>query len=185
VADLLLCSGSETRAEILKSQGISFVQTSSDFDEEQITETDPKTFVYQATLGKYQACLKKSPNFKKILVADTVVSVENQILRKANSIEEAEKLLRMQSGNKVSILTATILKNETKEFIDISSTVYQFHKFDEVQLQKFLQSGEWRGKAGACMVETFCGQFIKSVSGFQSCAMGLSFEKIKRFLEIH
>jgi septum formation protein len=182
VDKLLLCSGSETRANMLREKGVDFVQKSSNFDEEQIIETDPKSFVYKATIGKYKSCLESSSEFKKILVADTVVSANGLILRKANSESEARKILKLQSGNSVSILTATILKNGNREIIDVSSTIYKFNEFDEVALNRFIDSGEWRGKAGACMVEGFCGDFIESVSGFESCAMGLSFEKIARFL---
>jgi septum formation protein len=179
---LLLCSGSETRANMLKEKGVDFIQKSSNFDEEKIIETDPRKFVYKATTGKYKACLEKNSEFKKIVVADTVVSANGLILRKANSESEARKILELQSENSVSIITATILKNGNREIFDLSSTVYKFQKFDEVELKQFIDSGEWRGKAGACMVEGFCGDFIESVRGFQSCAMGLSFEKIERFL---
>ena len=53
-----LCSQSESRASILRNAGISFIQSPVDYDEEQIVADSPKNFVYQATVGKYQAALK-------------------------------------------------------------------------------------------------------------------------------
>ena len=68
------------------------------------------------------------------------------------------------------------------ELLDISSTDYLFNDFNMDDLERYLDSGEWRGKAGACMVEGFCKPYIKEVKGIESCAMGLSVEVLKPFL---
>ena len=52
----------------------------------------------------------------------------------------------------------------------------------EDDLERYLDSGEWQGKAGACMVESFCRRYIKEVRGYESTAMGLSVEVLKPFL---
>ncbi len=69
-----------------------------------------------------------------------------------------------------------IYKSEKLELIDISSTDYLFDPFDAQELEAYLASGEWQGKAGGCMVEGFCKPYIKEVKGHESCAMGLSVE---------
>ena len=75
-----------------------------------------------------------------------------------------------------------IYKSKICELIDLSSTDYLFLPFDEQSLDAYLQSDEWRGKAGACMVEGFCKSYIKEVRGLESTAMGLSVEKLLPFL---
>jgi len=81
---LRLASSSPTRAELLRNSDIAFVQQSVDFDEERIIASCPKNFVYQATLGKYEANLKAfGYDDLPLLVADTVVASGGQILRKA------------------------------------------------------------------------------------------------------
>jgi septum formation protein len=57
-----------------------------------------------------------------------------------------------------------------------------FDTFDTQDLERYLESGEWRGKAGACMVEGFCKPYIKEVKGYESTAMGLSVEVLQAFL---
>ncbi len=178
-----LASSSITRAMLLQNANINFIQESVDFDEEQIVASSPKNFVYQATLGKYEA------NFKAfgieqypLLVADTVVTSQNQILRKARCIDDARNILMTQSGNITSIVTCMIYHSKEKKLIDISQTDYIFKPFDMDDLENYLKSGEWRGKAGACMVEGFCKPYIKEVKGFESTAMGLSVEVLKRFI---
>jgi len=178
-----LCSQSESRALILRNAGVEFIQSSVDYDEEQIIANSPKNFVYQATVGKYQAALKTF-DYREIplLVSDTVVTSQGKILRKAKSLEDARTILQTQSGNITSIVTCMIYKSEELELLDISSTDYIFDVFDEADLEAYLASGEWQGKAGGCMVEGFCKPYIREVKGYESCAMGLSVEVLKAFI---
>ena len=180
---LRLCSQSESRASILRNAGIDFIQSPVDYDEEQIVANSPKNFVYQATVGKYQAALKTF-DYKEmpLLVSDTVVTSQGKILRKAKSLEDARDILQTQSGNITSIVTCMIYKSEKLELLDISSTDYIFDEFDEADLEAYLASGEWEGKAGSCMVEGFCKPYIREVKGYESCAMGLSVEVLKAFV---
>ena len=178
-----LASSSQTRAILLQEFGIPFLQQSVDFDEESIISSRPKNFVYQATLGKYETNVKAfGYQDYPLLVADTVVTSQGQILRKARCESDARNILMTQSGNVTSIITCMIYQSPQLKLIDISSTDYIFDNFNMDDLESYLKSGEWRGKAGACMVEGFCKNYIKEVRGFESTAMGLSVEILQRFL---
>jgi septum formation protein len=178
---LILGSNSETRAQILRNAQVDFIQKGCDFDEEQIVAASPKSFVWKAVKGKLSACINKFGLENEILVADTVISVNGAILRKAKNPEEAKEQLRLQSGNRVSIITAMILKGKDMEFSDISEAIYEFSTFPEKEIQRYLDSGEWKGKAGSCMIEGFCKPYIISKIGLDSCAMGLTIEKLLAF----
>lgn len=181
---LRLASASESRALLLRSAGIDFIQTPLDYDEEQIVATSPKNFVYQATVGKYKAGMRTyGYGEHPLLVADSVVTSQGQILRKARCLDDARNILMTQSGNVTSIITCMIYHSEKLKLIDISSTDYLFASFDPDELERYLASGEWRGKAGACMVEGFCKSYIRSVRGYESTAMGLNVEVLKAFTE--
>ena len=178
-----LGSNSPTRAKILKEQRIDFIQNGGDFDEDSIKTKNPKSFVYQATLGKYKE-LSREYGYKEmpLLVADSVVTSNGELLRKAKSEEDARRMLNLQSGNKTSVITCMIYKSKEKELIDISITTYEFEKFDEKEIEEYIKSGKCFGKAGAIMVEGFCKPYIKSVEGYESTAMGLCVEKLKIYL---
>ncbi len=180
---LVLASNSKTRADILNSYNIEFKQLPCNFDEEKITCKNPKSFVYKATVGKMESFLSTYKEDYPVLCADTVVQSGGEILRKAKDEEDARRILSLQSGSSVSIITCMIFKREDLSLFDISSTVYKFAKFDDEKLENYLKSGEWRGKAGACMVEGFCKEYILSVHGFESTAMGLCVEKLIPFLK--
>jgi len=175
-----LASLSKTRAKILKEAKVDFIQDGVDFDEDILVEKYkfPRSFVYHAAKGKLEVAIKKYGLDIPLIVADTVVSVNELILRKAKNEKEAYEILNIQSNNIVFILTCTIFKSKNLEYLDLSATYYHFSKFDKDDMKKYIKSGEWRDKAGACMVEGFCKKYIKSVKGYESCARGLTIEKL-------
>ncbi len=178
---LILCSGSKTRAELLKKAGIKFVQKSCKFDEESVKSNDPYEFVSIASLGKFRECVKCFEN-ENIIAADTVVTDGKQILRKAKNEEDAKRILLAQSGKEIKIVTSMWVKYERRIFGRTDETVYEFEEFDKKDLDNYLKSGEWRGKAGACMVEGFCKKYIKNVQGYETTAMGLCVEELLKII---
>ncbi len=179
---IILASKSQTRARILKEFGIPFEQVGVDFDEDSLDIDNPKDFVYHATKGKFESYMSLNGEKLPVLCADTVVTAHGEILRKAKDREDAYNILQKQSGGSVGIITCMMYKADSLYLCDISSTEYIFDIFDEKKLEEYLKSDEWKDKAGACMVEGFCKQFIKDIRGLQSTAMGLSVEKLIPFL---
>jgi septum formation protein len=177
-----LGSNSKTRANILNDFDINFIQNGSDFDEDLITTKSAKSFVVQATMGKYNDLKNIFDDNLPLLVADTVVCVDDEILRKPKDLEDAKNILNLQSGNYVKIITYMIYSKENLFFEDLSNTIYKFEKFHEKDVNDYLSTNLWQDKAGACMVEGFCKKYIKSQIGLTSTAMGLSIEKLKPFL---
>ena len=175
---IILASNSQTRAMLLQKAGILFEQKSASFDEESLNILNPSYFVYHATKGKMNSFLSKYSGDLPVLCADTVVTSKGKLLRKAKDKEDARKILQTQSGSVVSIITCMILKSKTRELIDLSSTDYLFKEFDKDKLEEYLNTDEWQGKAGACMVEGFCKDYILEVRGYESTAMGLCIEKL-------
>lgn len=179
MSKICLCSSSESRALLLSNFGIDFIQKSAAYDEEQITTSIAKDFVYTASKGKLDAAVREFGLEMPLLCADTVIaSAEGTILRKAKNVEDARRILHIQSGSTISIISSAHYKSKKLSFSDISATHYHFSKFDEEDLERYLQSGLWQGKAGGCMVEGFCKKYIKSVDGYESTAMGLQVETL-------
>ncbi len=178
---LILCSSSSTRANLLRKAGISFVQKSCDFNEDQIKTTDPYKFVIEASYGKFKECIRCFKD-EDVVAADTVVSDGERILRKAKNEMEAKKMLLAQSGKEIRIITSMWIRFEGMVFGRVDETVYKFREFDKKDLEEYLKSKEWMGKAGACMVEGFCKKYIEDVKGYESTAMGLCVEELVRII---
>ncbi len=178
---LILCSGSKTRAELLKKVYISFIQKSCGFDEESVKTKDPYKFVTLVSYGKFKKCCECFKD-DDIIAADTVVTDGKKILKKAKDKEDAKKILLSQSGKKVKIITSMWIRFNGQIFGRIDETIYEFMEFDKEDLNRYLESKEWEGKAGACMVEGFCKKYIKSVKGYESTAMGLCVEELLKII---
>lgn len=174
-----LGSNSPTRALLLKEHNIDFIQNGGSFDEDSIKTKDPKSFVYQATLGKFNELYKKyGVEDMPLVVADSVVTSQGELLRKAKDENDARRMLELQSGSETSVITCMIYKSKNKEVLDLSITTYEFDIFKKEHIEEYINSGECFGKAGAIMVEGFCKPYIKSVKGYESTAMGLCLEKL-------
>ncbi len=178
---LILCSSSNTRAELLRKAKIKFIQKSCNFDEEQIKSKEPYEFVTLASLGKFKECMKCFKN-EDIVTADTIVTDGEKILRKAKNKEEAKQILLAQSGKKIKIITSMWVRFKGQVFGRVDETIYEFREFEKKDLENYLNSNEWVGKAGACMVEGFCKKYIKNVKGYESTAMGLCIEELLKII---
>ena len=184
VSMICLCSASESRALLLEQFGVDFVQRSTDFDEEQISTMIAKDFVYQASKGKLEAAIKAFGLEIPLLCADSVIAAaDGTILRKAKNREDAKHILKIQSGSSISIISSVHFKTKAFLFTDTSATHYTFAPFEEEDLEAYLDSGLWQGKAGGCMVEGFCKKYIVSVDGYESTAMGLQVERLLPWIE--
>ena len=149
---LRLGSNSPTRALILKKFGIDFIQNGGSFNEDLIKTTNPKSFCYEATKGKFNELYKKyGIEDMPLLVSDSVVTSNGELLRKAKNEDDARRMLKLQSNSETSVITCMIYKSKKKECIDISITTYIFDKFDENHMEEYIQSGECFGKAGAIL----------------------------------
>lgn len=180
---ICLCSSSQSRALLLRKFGVDFVQRSVAYDEEQISTPIAKNFVYTASKGKLEAAIRQFGLETPLLCADTVIAAaDGSILRKPKGVEDARRILNLQSGSSISIISSLHYKSKRLLFSDISATYYDFAPFEEADLEAYLESGLWDGKAGGCMVEGFCKKYIKKVSGFESTAMGLQVETLLPWL---
>lgn len=174
-----LASNSTSRALLLKKFGIEFIQKAPSYNEEQIQTKEAKDFAYIASKGKLESAIKEFGLDIPILTADSVIiSKEKELLRKPKNIDDAKRILELQNGSSMAIISAMHYKTKNFYFSDISATYYNFYPFLKEDLEEYLESGAWQGKAGGCMVEGFCKKYIKSVQGNESTAMGLNVERL-------
>lgn len=180
---LRLCSSSLVRQEILSNAGIPFILAENGFDEEQLSNNCPKSFAYQAALGKATYAKERYGLEIPLLIADSVVSCDGILQRKAKSMQEARDFLLAQSGGIVSVISCMILYAKQFSYVDLNQTCFSLDTFKQQDMESYLQSGVWRGKAGAVMVEGFHKRYIKSQTGATSNAMGLHIESLLPFLK--
>ncbi len=109
-----------------------------------------------------------------ILAADTVVAVGRRILPKANLVDEAAQCLRLLSGRNHRVYTAICLVTPKEAFRQrLIETRVRFKRLSEDDIQAYIGSGEWRGKAGGYAVQGIAGSFVVKMVGSYTNVVGL------------
>ena len=108
-----------------------------------------------------------------ILCADTTVALGRRIMGKPNGIDEARTFLIKLSGRRHKVITSIAVKNTERSWQkDVVSTV-QMKRLSSEELEGYLCTGDWQGKAGGYGIQGPAGAFIPWVSGSYPAIMGL------------
>ncbi|WP_314347462.1 nucleoside triphosphate pyrophosphatase [Fusobacterium massiliense] len=170
---MILASGSPRRQEILKEVGFNFKVVVPEI-EEVSKEEEPVKKILDISRKKAMSVGEKYTN-EYVLSADTVVVVDNKILGKPKNVEEAREYLSLLSGREHEVITAyTFMSIEKNIFLsDYSVSKVKFYKLDEETINWYIETGEYKDKAGAygiqgkgrVLVENINGDFF-SIMGF-------------------
>ena len=108
----------------------------------------------------------------------------NLLLRKAKTPTQARIMLELQSGNPISIITAFAYQSHKGFFCNVDCAEFLLDEFCQDDIEQYVKSSLWQGSAGCVKVEGFHKGYILSQKGLESCALGLSLERILPFLGI-
>ena len=109
-----------------------------------------------------------------ILAADTVVAVGRRILPKAELLEEAVQCLRLLSGRSHRVYTGLCVVTPKQAFRQrLVETRVRFKRLSDEDIEAYLASGEWRGKAGGYAVQGIAGSFVVKIVGSYTNVVGL------------
>jgi septum formation protein len=109
-----------------------------------------------------------------ILSADTVVAVGRRILPKAELLDQAAQCLRLLSGRNHRVHSAVCLVTPKEAFRQrLVETRVRFKRLSEEDIEAYLASGEWRGKAGGYAAQGIAGSFIVKMVGSYTNVVGL------------
>ncbi|CAH1672004.1 dTTP/UTP pyrophosphatase [Chelatococcus asaccharovorans] len=109
-----------------------------------------------------------------ILAADTVVAVGRRVLPKAETVEEAAQCLRLVSGRGHRVYSAVhLITPQGKHRQRIVETRVRFKNLSQDEIESYLASGEWRGKAGGYAIQGLAGAFAVKLVGSYTAVVGL------------
>lgn len=118
-----------------------------------------------------------------VLAADTVVAVGRRILPKAETMEEATMCLHLLSGRAHRVFTAvTLISASGKLRHRVVETRIRFKRLSNKELESYLASAEWRGKAGGYAIQGIAGAFVVKLSGSYSGVVGLPLHETVQLL---
>ena len=177
---LLLASASPRRRELLERIGVAIEVHPADVDERAEDGEAPEAYVARIARAKAIAIARRSDLW--VLAADTTVTLDGAILGKAESPEEATRMLRWLSGRTHQVLTAFVLVGErdgrscVREGL-VSSDVAMVD-LDAPTLADYVASGEWRGKAGAYAIQGIGAALVREVRGSVTNVVGLPLAEV-------
>jgi septum formation protein len=108
-----------------------------------------------------------------VMGADTVVELDGAILGKPADRGEAEAMLTRLSGREHRVYSAVALQHETRQELRLSSSRVRFAELDAATIARYLETGEYLGKAGAYGIQGRAGAFVEHIEGSYSGIMGL------------
>jgi septum formation protein len=176
----VLASGSPRRLSLINQAGIEpDTLRPADIDETPLRGELPRVCANRLARAKAETALAgigvdDEVHGAYILAADTVVAVGRRILPKAELIDEATQCLRLLSGRNHRVYTALCLVTPKQKFRQrVVETRVRFKRLSAQEIESYLGSGEWRGKAGGYAAQGLAGTFIVKLVGSYTNVVGL------------
>ncbi len=180
---LILASQSPRRKYLLEQAGLTFSIIPSDFDESSVTMSDPDSYVRTLAEAKAVDISQKHPD-SWVLGADTIVLIDNKILGKPGSENEARDMLKRLSGKIHQVLTGYCIccKNKDTLFSETVKTKVHFKSLSNAEIEWYIQTGEPLDKAGAYAIQGIGTFLVKRINGSYTNVVGLPVCEVLEFL---
>lgn len=186
---LVLASASPRRLMLLAQVGVEpDALRPSSIDESARRGEMPRAYAARIARTKAEAARDQIANDKDIagayvLAADTVVAVGRRILMKPSNIEEAASCLQLLSGRAHRVLTSVCLVTPDDRIRHkIVDTRVRFKHLSREEIEAYIASREWRGKAGGYAIQGLAGSFVQKIVGSYTSVVGLPLTEVVAML---
>lgn len=172
---LVLASASPRRKDLLAQVGITpDLIAPADVDETPLRDERPRDLAARLSHTKAAAVGKIHPD-AFVLAADTVVAMGRRVLEKPVDEAEARSFLTRLSGRRHSVIggICVIAPDGLMQRQTIVTKV-KFKRLTPHDIDGYIASGEWQGKAGGYAIQGRAGAFVPWISGSYSNVVGLS-----------
>ena len=177
---LVLASGSPRRLALLQQAGIEPDRlVPAEIDEAPVPRESPRKLALRLAREKASEAtrrLREEAEWRGavLLAADTVVCVGRRILPKAETVDEADACIRLLSGRSHRVYTGLCLVDQQERTrARLIETRVRFKRLSGPEIDAYLASGEWRGKAGGYAIQGIAGAFVTALIGSYTNVVGL------------
>ena len=183
---VILASQSPRRRHLLTQIGLDFSTQPSNFEEESIALTiAPDEYVQKLAVGKAADIATRLKEKHLVIGADTVVVLNNEIMNKPATKQQATEMLRKLSGNTHSVYTgiALVAAPEGIKISAVQKTDVTFRTLQNEEIKHYVESGSPMDKAGAYGIQDdFGAVFVEHINGCYYNIVGLPLEMLYRKL---
>jgi septum formation protein len=187
---LVLASASPRRLQLLDQVGLKpDLLNPTDIDETPKPRETPRRLALRLATEKAKAAIDAplvralGPN-TVIVAADSVVGLGRRVLPKAETPEEAMDCMRLLSGRSHWVYSAVAVVSPSGSISTrCSETKVRFKRLSRDDMNSYLASEEWRGKAGGYAIQGRAAVFVRYLAGSHSCVVGLPLHETLQLLE--
>ena len=182
-ATMILASGSARRRQLLAQIGITpDVIEASGIDETSRPRELPRELVTRLALAKAEVIATRHPR-AFVLGADTVVSVGQRLLPKPHDEASARRCLQLLSGRAHQVLGGiVVLALDGRRASRLVITRVRVKRLMPDEIEDYLSSGEWRGKAGSYAIQGCAAAFVPHINGSYTNVVGLALAETRAML---
>jgi septum formation protein len=185
VAKLILASASPRRRELLIEAGYQFQVVPSTVDEEVFLTEGINSVQYAEKLALAKA-LDVAQSYPESLVlgADTVVDLDGLLIGKPADAAEAEQITRQLFSRPHKVVTgvAIVKKSAQLEIVTSDVTTVFPRELTSQQIKEHIESGQWKGRAGAYGIKEQGDEFVDRIEGSLTNVMGFPMEIVRHLL---
>lgn len=179
---LVLGSGSPRRKELLAQIGIiPDAILPPDIDEDPLKGELPRPYCIRLARQKALAVLAGDDDI--VLCADTTVALGRRILGKPADAGEAAHFLTQLGGRRHQVITAVAVRRGGKVWSRDTVSAVKMKRLSDAELNAYLASGEWQGKAGGYAIQGRAGAFIPWINGSFTGIVGLPLTETAALLQ--
>jgi septum formation protein len=181
---LVLSSKSPRRQQIMKDAGFSFEIRTLDTDESYPETLEVKQVPIFLAEKKAKALESQIKENELIVTADTLVILENKILSKPESKEDAKKMLLELSGKMHLVITGVCFFNKSTQISFDDVTEVYFRKLNQEQIHYYVETFNPMDKAGSYGIQEWIGLIgVEKINGSYFNVMGLPIHKVYETLQ--
>ena len=179
---VVLASESPRRKDLLSLIGCNYKAYSPNVDES-ITEGEtPESACRRLSVLKAKSARVFFAE-ALIIAADTLVIIDNDIFGKPRDANEAGKLLKMLNGREHRVITGLTILFKDIIMTETETTIVCFRKLSEYDIEAYISTGEFQGKAGAYAIQGYASLFVERIEGDYFNVVGLPLQRLSRMFE--
>lgn len=179
---IVLASASPRRHQLLDMLGIEHVVDPAEVDERHLEGESPQTLAVRLARNKASVVAGRHPG-RLVLGADTLVVLDDEILGKPNSPDDAERMLGLMAGRRHEVVTAVAMAHNGSLADRVDVTKVWFRALDEETIRAYVATGEPMDKAGSYGVQGYGAMLVERIEGDFFGVMGLPVRLVASLLE--
>ena len=181
ISKFILASTSPRRRDLLHLIGADFQIEAPAEEEPQTTCTDPEEYVSLLSYNKAMSIVKRGAELP-VVAADTIVTIDGNILGKPLGEDDASRTLQMLSGRWHRVYTGITVHNLNEVKTEVEKNDVKFRDLSKTEIRAYIATGEPIDKAGSYGIQGKGALFVEQINGDYYNVVGMPLVRLLRMM---